>query len=74
MIWTCDGGYRRVMDKCSESRSISLYIVKSLSLRRLRYMQYVIIICRVMLLLSIKLVVIVFYYISLSPMLMLSNS
>jgi hypothetical protein len=62
------------MDKCSESRSISLYIVKSLSLRRLRYMQYVIIICRVMLLLSIKLVVIVFYYISLSPMLMLSNS
>jgi hypothetical protein len=60
------------MEKCSESMSISLYVVRSLSLRRLRYMQYVIIICRVMLLLSIRLVI-DFYWISLSPMLMLSN-
>jgi hypothetical protein len=38
MIWMCDGVYGHVMDKCSESRSISLYVVMSLSLRRLRYM------------------------------------
>jgi hypothetical protein len=48
------------MDKCSESRSISLYVVKSLSLRRLSYMQYIIIICRVILLLSIILAAIAF--------------
>jgi hypothetical protein len=56
MIWTCDGGYGGVMNKCSKSRSISLYVVMSLSLKRLRYLQYVIIICIVMLLLSIRLV------------------
>jgi hypothetical protein len=50
------------MDKCSKSRSISLYVVTSLSLRRLRYIQsYAIIICRVILLFSIRLVVIAFY-------------